>query len=298
VIQLAVVLFASQQVPTYVDESKLQMFNGHFVVESPVTEKPGLFVIKNSKLSTEVVDKAANYLKGLQPEFVVRKELNGSLTAWNMNGTPRALKEGDVSDDIAKSLYAGEPVLKVSRSAEVRNREYYNHHFMIQGEIYTEMREKTDTVIAWFHLGKPHSNFVNVQLRDDVRLDLGSLDIKEGTKSTIDGISFEVNAIDQIKGFTKKVVFISQGKEDPQGDYGFEIGIDSARFKADHPNVEARSYTSFGSESTSDLPGKVYRQFRVGSNRPDEYWKQLNIYRTSTVHGYFGHVATAPYSDQ
>ena len=270
------------------------MFSGHFVVESPQNEIQGLFIIKDSKLTPAVLDKAATYFKDLRPEFVVRKEANGTLTAWNLNGTPRVLKSEDVSNEVARDLSVGEPVLKVSRQAEIRNKEFYDHHFMVQGSIYTEMGTSTNTVTAWCRLGKPHSNFVNVFMKDEVRLNLGTLDLKEGTKSTLDGISFEINAIDQIKGYTKKLVFISQQKEDPRGEYGFEMTIDKDRFKADHPNVNIREHTAFEGQSSSEFPGNIFRQFRVGSNRPDEYWKNISVYRTSTVHAYFGHVPTSP----
>ncbi len=273
------------------------MFETSFISESKPKDRFGWFVFKESKYDDATLKTAASYLEKIKPEFVVRKESTGALTTWNMDGKVRVLKEGEIPQHILDGLSVGGPVLKLSRPPlKVQDLHLQLvHDLSLQGDFASAIRNNQLERTIWCRLGTPSVPFVNVRVNNTVRFNVGSLEAKEDTKATIEGIPFMVTTIEPVPGVeTSNRIVVNQRTQNPMGDYELDLRVDSAKFKLEHPSEKTREQLNRGAESSNALGPFVIKQHRMSSNRPIKYWKNISVYRTSVVRGYIGHVPTSP----
>ena len=313
---LALTLAGNQVGSSFVDEKNLELFKTSSIIESPVNEKPGYFIFQQSGTENRTLNIAMAKLKGISVDWIVQKQPNGSTIAWNWDGKLHALKEGAIPDKILVQLKVGEPVVKLKANFPIYSRETPVNISINNSPFFT--REKDPTVISsWVFLGKqkaPYiSKFINISTKERV----GKLEPVPGTKSTIDGVLFEVNTANQTLSsplglkhddpalkvlVPRSDLIVHQLTESKSGfrmQYGLDLEVDQAKYQQNFPRDTSKAYAncSIGGSSGPDAPPQVADLY-LTSNRPIKYWKEVSVLRFSQLQGYIGHIPTSPRRNQ
>jgi hypothetical protein len=302
-----IALSVASSSPTYalVDSNELNAFKDSDIVASPADEKTGFYVFKDNRLEAKTLNKALDILRKVDVPYLFKKEADGKVAAWRLDGRSETIKPKDVPLGLLRDIKANCPVLKLEQTSS------YHPMGLPRANVLYNVRSnlvvdnlKPQHLTTFMPLGQSNSPFVKVLFRMHVPLEVGKIKPVPGTSKVIDGIEFKVSTaphshsvgtpIDETKIFHCNVVIdqMTKSKDYPNQSYAVAIKVDEARYKADFPSDTSKEYSYCSAHMDESSPQAA--RFYVHSNRPEKYWKEVTVTQSSFLEGYVGHLPTSP----
>ncbi|MBI1332773.1 MAG: hypothetical protein GC165_07825 [Armatimonadetes bacterium] len=270
--------------PFVLRSDQVDVFPKQFVIGSREGQKPGFFLIRESRFDAKLYDQAKTDLKDVTIIRIVRKEKDGKLSGWDLAGKSQAVDEASVPAPVRSSLKEG--ILAVEIGGAYRSEG--GSSVLLTQPADAHMIVNGSTRRAWTTFSST-DKFVDILVRVEGRREVGAFSAKPGEPTSIDGSQFQVLP-EQVPLTADK----QEGRKVHQlgkslFDYNLKIDVDWDALQAANPNVLELSSSSESKSLGGDPPTLL-----VSSTTPIKFWKQIIVIRHSTLAGYFGHVPAAP----
>lgn len=254
-----------------------------YLIDDPAT---------SDKISPDIVAGLA-HLKVIQ---IVRKEANGTLVAWKMNGEKLPRADYLMAIELRENFEVGELAVMAEIPAIAATPQTTKDKpslLTTLGRRTSLLESREANTFACVKIGTPKSKFFNLKLAVRATNFIGSLGKEAGSEWSESDVTFINHGPLPDRGDNQSHVKIEQkGKTLPITYNVYTLPrVDWDAYEKDHGDAGSRS-----ARTSSKHMGNSATHMDVSSEKPHKYWKDLGVYAAIQYQGYFGRIPAEPKS--